>query len=514
MNIQEAKNEIIHTVKAYTAKNEQGQYRIPPVHQRPVLLIGPPGIGKTAVIRQAAEECGVGLVAYTITHHTRQSAVGLPVVESKTYQGRQVSVTEYTMSEIIASVYECMEQTGCREGILFIDEINCVSETLTPTMLQFLQNKTFGTHKVPRGWVIVAAGNPPEYNKSARMFDVVTLDRVKSIRVEVDFPIWRNYAAQNGIHSAVLSYLSAKPQNFYYIEEARGDREFVTARGWEDLSFFIKAYEQEGFEITPDVVGEYLHCEKIASDFAAYYQMFSHYQKDYATADLLAGKMEPEELERQGKMLAAASPDEQYSVLQMLLSGLYDCFGEYEAKRRFLKRKKEIYGQLADMGRREPDLEMDVLMEKFLEQYETAVKVKDEHRLISEADCRRDEEAGRYFGSGRYRLRELRVSETSHGIQEIGRYLQEEEHILENQAVEIQKMLERGFEFLENSVGEGEKLGYFMTSLSANREAAAFLGNHPCSSYFRHMDLMKMADEEEELRGQVAALQEQNKLSK
>ena len=38
-----------------------------------------------------------------------------------------------------------------------------------------------------------------------------------------------------------------------------------------------------------------------------------------------------------------------------------------------------------------------------------------------------------------------------------------------------------------------------MTSLSANREAAAFLGNHPCSSYFRHMDLMKMADEEEEL---------------
>ena len=135
MNIQEAKNEIIHTVKAYTAKNEQGQYRIPPVHQRPVLLIGPPGIGKTAVIRQAAEECGVGLVAYTITHHTRQSAVGLPVVESKTYQGRQVSVTEYTMSEIIASVYECMEQTGCREGILFIDEINCVSETLTPTML-------------------------------------------------------------------------------------------------------------------------------------------------------------------------------------------------------------------------------------------------------------------------------------------------------------------------------------------------------------------------------------------
>ena len=88
------------------------------------------------------------------------------------------------MSEIIASVYECMEQTGRREGILFIDEINCVSETLMPTMLQFLQNKTFGTHRVPEGWVIVAAGNPPEYNKSARNFDVVTLDRSRRWRSE------------------------------------------------------------------------------------------------------------------------------------------------------------------------------------------------------------------------------------------------------------------------------------------------------------------------------------------
>ena len=78
------------------------------------------------------------------------------------------------MSEIVASIYDRMRETGLTEGILFIDEINCVSETLAPAMLQFLQCKTFGNHEIPKGWVIVAAGNPPEYNKSVRDFDVVT----------------------------------------------------------------------------------------------------------------------------------------------------------------------------------------------------------------------------------------------------------------------------------------------------------------------------------------------------
>lgn len=168
-----------------------GEYKIPRIRQRPALLIGPPGIGKTQIMEQIARECQIGLVSYTITHHTRQSAVGLPFIRERTFQGKTYSVTEYTMSEIIASVYETMERTGVLEGILFIDEINCVSETLAPTMLQFLQCKTFGNQAVPQGWLIVAAGNPPEYNKSVREFDMVTLDRVRYLSVEADYGVWK-----------------------------------------------------------------------------------------------------------------------------------------------------------------------------------------------------------------------------------------------------------------------------------------------------------------------------------
>ena len=106
MNIKRAKEEIKDTAAAYLLKDDCGEYVIPSIRQRPVLLIGPPGVGKTQIMEQIARECGLGLVAYTITHHTRQSAVGLPFIEHKVYGGKEYAVTEYTMSEIVASVYD------------------------------------------------------------------------------------------------------------------------------------------------------------------------------------------------------------------------------------------------------------------------------------------------------------------------------------------------------------------------------------------------------------------------
>ena len=86
--------------------------------------MGPPGVGKTAIMEQVASELGIGLVTYSMTHHTRQSALGLPFIVQKTYGGKEYSVSEYTMSEIIASVYDRIENDGVKEGLLFLDEIN------------------------------------------------------------------------------------------------------------------------------------------------------------------------------------------------------------------------------------------------------------------------------------------------------------------------------------------------------------------------------------------------------
>lgn len=318
MNIKQAKEEVKNAVSAYLAVDELGRYEIEPGKQRPIFLMGPPGIGKTAIMQQVAEEMGIALISYSMTHHTRQSALGLPRIKEVVYQGREYVISEYTMSEIIASVYETIESTGMKHGILFLDEINCVSETLNPIMLQFLQFKTFGMHAVPEGWVVVTAGNPPEYNNSVHEFDVVTWDRLKRVDVEPNFRVWEEYAHATGIHSAVVSYLHNRQDHFYCVKNTVDGKQFVTARGWDDLSRMIHVYEKKGIPVTQLLVAQYLQEPNIAREFFLYYDLYNKYKSDYQVDDILSGTADETIKERAKK----AKFDERYALLSLLLDAV------------------------------------------------------------------------------------------------------------------------------------------------------------------------------------------------
>ncbi|MBQ8970169.1 MAG: AAA family ATPase, partial [Lachnospiraceae bacterium] len=315
MNIKQAKEYIKQTAGIYLKKDELGDYVIPVVRQRPIFLLGAPGVGKTAIMEQIAGELQIALVSYSMTHHTRQSAIGLPFIKHQVFDGKEYDITEYTMSEIIATIYETMEESGIREGILFLDEINCVSETLSPSMLQFLQYKVFGRHRVPDGWVIVTAGNPPEYNKAVREFDVAVLDRMKILQVEPDYSIFKEYAIEKGLHPAIVNFLDMKREYFYRIENTVNGRSYVTARGWEDLSEILKLYEEEGLPADETLIGQYLTNETVVSEFGAYYELYNKYKRDYHVNEILGGMINETICKKAGE----ASFDERLSLLSMLL---------------------------------------------------------------------------------------------------------------------------------------------------------------------------------------------------
>lgn len=289
MDIAQAKEQIRKACIAYLSKDEHGCYVVPFEAQRPVFLMGAPGIGKTAVVAQVAREMELALVDYSMTHHTRQSVMGLPVVSHRSFGGEDASITEYTMSEIVASIYDAIESTGVSEGILFLDEINCVSETLMPLMLRFLQSKCFGSHRIPEGWVIVSAGNPPEYNRNARLFDVVTLDRVKLVEIDPDFGAWRNWASGAGVHPAVIAFLDLRPDCFYSMQTEGRERRFVTARAWSDLSTMMRLYEANGFDVDDLLIEQYIHIPAVAKDFAVYCDMFASLHREYEIEAIING---------------------------------------------------------------------------------------------------------------------------------------------------------------------------------------------------------------------------------
>ncbi len=293
MNIRDAKEFIKNTVSIYLAKDRFGEYRIPIMNQRPIFLLGAPGIGKTAIMEQIAEELDLALVSYSMTHHTRQSALGLPYISEKNYGGKEYSVSEYTMSEILATVYDTIDRSGHDEGILFLDEINCVSETLYPSMLQFLQYKTFGRHSVPDGWVVVTAGNPPAFNKSVREFDVVTLDRLKVLEIDPDYGAWKEYASDHGVHPAIMGFLESNKDYFYKIETTVNGKNYVTARGWEDLSTMLLLYEEKNLPATDALIGQYITQSEIVSEFYAYYELYNTYKQVYKIGNVLEGKSDP-----------------------------------------------------------------------------------------------------------------------------------------------------------------------------------------------------------------------------
>ena len=488
MNILQAKNEIKNTVQAYLSKNSFGEYEIESKNQRPLLLIGPPGIGKTQIMEQISKECQIGLVSYTITHHTRQSAVGLPFIQEKEFQGKTYSITEYTMSEIIASVYSKMEETGLKEGILFIDEINCVSETLAPTMLQFLQNKTFGNQKVPAGWIIVAAGNPSEYNKSVRDFDVVTMDRIRYIHVETDYYVWKEYAISKHIHPMILSYLELKPNNFYTVSTSVDGMEFVTARGWEDLSYLLYTYEKMHLEISQDTIYEYLHHEDIAEDVFAYYLVYKKYQDDYGIDDILNGNVSSTIYAR----LFNADFDERVSVVNLVMDGLLRQVNIYS----FEKHCTDLWFGFLKNYRNHMDVSYVDHVKEFIALYHDKLQAE----LLSDAQKHEYE----------FVLEQIQKVNVDESLDSKSRFdcstkpFFKQKENMESIELDLKLQIENAFEFMESAFKNGQEMTIFVTNLTMSVEMALYLSSHTIGIYEKYKQVLLIGSQKARLLDELA----------
>ena len=506
MNIRQAKEYIKDSVKIYLKKDAYGEYRVPLVRQRPIFLLGAPGIGKTAIMEQIAQELGIALVSYSMTHHTRQSALGLPFIRHKVYTDLETDVSEYTMSEIIASVYDVMEESGVREGILFLDEINCVSETLAPSMLQFLQYKVFGRHRVPDGWAIVTAGNPPEYNKSVREFDVVTMDRVRVLEVEADYETWKGYARQMGVHNAILNFLDLKKEYFYRIETTVKGRSYVTARGWEDLSEILYLYEEEQLPMDETLIGQYLRNERIVKEFAAYYDLYQKYKRDYKVDEILAGNFGEDTVQK----AAEAAFDERLSLLGMLLDRMQGEIRDVMETTAVLSELVPMLKGVRAVLEKNPDAGAGQLAELLEKQILGRQKLMDSMKkanALSERDKKKHMALLRFLEDAQ---KICVLQDTENGKEAFGmikKRFDARTAAVKEMTLQTKQHLSGLFGFVEKAFASGNEMLLLMTELTVNENSSRFIATFGCTEYQQHNEELLLSQRQMEISEQIRQLE-------
>ena len=216
MDIRQAKQQIKNAMLAYFSKDEFGNYRLPTERQRPVFLLGARHRedGHHGADRPGPRR-GVRVVFDDAPHAPKRARLAVHREEDVRRRGiRRVRIHDERDHR---RRVRRDGGTGKREGILFLDEINCVSETLTPAMLQFLQYKIFGRTACPTGGSWLRPATRPS-TTARRTIRHRHLGPPQAHRRGADFAAWRDFAVETGVHPAVLTYLDIERDHFYRVE--------------------------------------------------------------------------------------------------------------------------------------------------------------------------------------------------------------------------------------------------------------------------------------------------------
>ncbi len=330
--------------------------------------------------------------------------------------------------------------------------------------------------------MIVAAGNPPEYNKSVREFDVVTMDRVKKIQVEPDFDAWREYAYAKGVHPAVISYLNTRPANFYKMESTVDGKNFATPRGWEDLSRLIQVYEKLEKTVDKDVVVQYIQHPQIARDFASYLELFYKYRTDYQIDEVLSGHIDDILV----KKAAHASFDEKLSVTGLLLSRLNKAFGKVKEEEEKLVSIFDILKEAKEplMGaQKEQPL---VYLEDVKNRFQSDSLAKKKAGLLSREDLHHDQQVLDTLEKYVMDLKKENVQDGQSAFSLLRGWFNAEKEEYDNGFDKAAKQLEYAFDFMESAFAGGQELVVFITELNTSSPAVAFLQEYSCERYYRY----------------------------
>lgn len=227
--------------------------------QTPVMLWGPPGIGKSSLIHQIAEELGLQNLDLRLAQLEPTDLRGVPMPNRETNRADWYlpgfwpdSAEEDTIRTVVTvddkgkeTAKEVKVKKGCGvngPGIVFLDEIEKAPVSVKNASLQLVLDRMVGTYKLPDDWAIVAAGNREEDGCFSAPLGSALSNRMIHLEIEADVESWSSWARENDVSEDVIAFLHLRGDFLY---KQTDEHAFPSPRSWVIASDLIKSVKSQ-----------------------------------------------------------------------------------------------------------------------------------------------------------------------------------------------------------------------------------------------------------------------------
>lgn len=192
----------------------------------PTFLWGAPGIGKSSIIKQIAQEQNIGFIDLRLALMDPTDLKGIPFYDKESHTALWASPA-------------FLPKEG--EGILFLDELNSAPPSVQASAYQLVLDRKVGEYELPSGWAIVAAGNREGDRGVTYRMPSPLANRFVHFEMDVHVDDWRMWAYANGVDARIIAYIAYKKEHLFTFDAKSENKSFATPRSWEYVDKILKA---------------------------------------------------------------------------------------------------------------------------------------------------------------------------------------------------------------------------------------------------------------------------------
>lgn len=260
--------------------------------KRSILMLGAPGIGKSEVVAQIAEERDMGFIDLRLLLYSETDLKGIPFPDED-------GTTRWMPNKILPDI----KRNGAM-GIMLVDEITSAPKRVQAAAYQLIQDYRINEYVVPDGWFIVAAGNREDDDGVFVQMPSPLANRFEILYLTPNLDIWKHdYAYPRGVNPSVIAYLNFKPDALHTQDPGHNSMAFGSPRSWVAVSDILNTGASIKDRLT------YLKVEGNIGDVeASSFKQFLKEQDSIISADdILSGRIKNPPTEKSLLCLIIAS---------------------------------------------------------------------------------------------------------------------------------------------------------------------------------------------------------------